>query len=38
MGHQERARKAYDHLVKDYPGAVNFQVAKEKLGRLEGQG
>lgn len=38
MDNQEGARKAYDHLVKDYPGAVNFQIAKEKLGRLEGQG
>ncbi len=38
MGNQEGARKAYDQLVKDYPGAANFQIAKEKLGRLEGQG
>jgi len=35
---REGARKAYDQLVKDYPGAVNFQIAKEKLGRLEAQG
>jgi len=38
MDNVEGARKAYGQLVKDYPGAVNFQIAKEKLGRLEGQG
>jgi len=38
MGNQESARQAYDRLVKDHPGGVYFQIAKEKLGRLEGQG
>ncbi|KPK25662.1 MAG: hypothetical protein AMK69_13760 [Nitrospira bacterium SG8_3] len=38
MDNQEGARQAYEDVVKDYPGAVNFQVAKEKLERLKGQG
>jgi tetratricopeptide (TPR) repeat protein len=38
MNNQEGARKAYNDLVKDYPGAVDFRIAKEKLGRLKGQG
>ena len=38
MDNQDGARQAYEDVVKDYPGAVNFQVAKEKLERLKGQG
>jgi TolA-binding protein len=38
MHNQEGARQAYEDVVKEYPGAVNFQVAKEKLERLKGQG
>jgi tetratricopeptide (TPR) repeat protein len=38
INNHEGARKAYNDLVRDYPGAANLRIAKEKLGRLKGQG
>jgi len=34
----EEARRAYERVVEDYPESVHFQVAKEKVLRLKGQG
>jgi tetratricopeptide (TPR) repeat protein len=38
MNNQEAARQAYEQVVQNYPEAVNFQVAKEKLERLKAKG
>ncbi|MBW1739830.1 MAG: tetratricopeptide repeat protein [Deltaproteobacteria bacterium] len=36
LNNQEKALKAYNCLVQDYPESVSFQIAKEKVLRLKG--